>query len=48
MVSILQKRFKEIGDRKRLKIKAYWFKPLNQEQLEKLGIKGGKEEKFAI
>lgn len=38
MLAILRKRFKEISDRKKLRIKSRWFEPLNREELEKLGI----------
>jgi hypothetical protein len=43
MLGILRKRFKEISDRKRLRIKSRWFDPLNREELEKLGINEKKE-----
>ena len=43
MLGILRKRFKEISDRKRLRIKSRWFEPLNREELEKLGINEKKE-----
>lgn len=38
MLGILRKRFKEISDRKKLRIKIRWLQPLNREELEKLGI----------
>merc|ERR1711934_1344922 len=33
MYGILKKRFQEINDRKRLRIQAYWLKPLTEEKL---------------
>ena len=48
MLGILRKRFKEISDRKRLRIKSRWFEPLNREELEKLGINEKKEVQMAL
>jgi hypothetical protein len=39
MTGILSKRYQEIALRSRLGVKANWFKPLNDEDLGKLGIK---------
>ena len=38
MVSMLNKRFKEMAKRKLHGVKARWFEPLNKVELEKLGI----------
>lgn len=48
MIGILQKRFKEISDRKLKKIKIQWFVPLNKQELEILGIKPQKNEKHIL
>lgn len=48
MVGILRKRFKEISDRKRLRIKSRWFEPLNSTELEKLGINEKKEVQMCL
>jgi len=38
MISMLNKRFKEMAHRKLHGVKARWFEPLNKVELEKLGI----------
>ena len=38
MIGIMRKRFKEISDKQRLRIKSRWLDPLKKEELEKLGI----------
>ena len=43
MFSILRKRFKEMSDRKRFRIRSRWFDPLTRHELEKLGITEKKE-----
>ena len=49
MVGILNKRFKEIADRKMAMIKIKWFKPLDKEELDILGIKPyQKEDKLTL
>jgi len=48
MVGILGKRFKEISDRKRMRIKIRWFEPLNREELDKLGINEKKDVQMAL
>jgi len=47
MFGILKKRFKEISDRKIMRVKSRWFDPLTKEELEKLQI-NQKEKKLAI
>ena len=42
MISMLNKRFKEMAKRKLHGVKAKWFEPLNKVELEKLGINGKK------
>lgn len=48
MLGILRKRFKEISDRKKLRIKSRWFEPLNREELDKLGISEKSEKQMAL
>ena len=37
MLSILQKRFQEISQRKAMRVKSRWFDPLTNEEIAKLG-----------
>mmetsp|Transcript_32947 Transcript_32947/g.50382 ORF Transcript_32947/g.50382 Transcript_32947/m.50382 type:complete len:174 (-) Transcript_32947:55-576(-) len=48
MISILRKRFKEISKRKMMRVKSRWFVPLNEHELEKLGINKDKKEKHIL